>query len=129
MSDEEARTPLDTDYSHIQKRTAEKDHATAEIAAVIAALEAEMRQPDLWERMCLVQAITQIFMGAYRLASSNAELARTPIEQRSSLTAAPEEPLLERCNLDLIKLALVEAEEEPVRRFPSFGPIAFRGLL
>lgn len=115
--------------SHEQDRTAEKDHATAEIAAVIASIEAERRQPDPWERMCLVQAISQIFMGAYRLACSNAELARTPIAQRSPLSAAPGEPLLDRCDLALLRRALVEAEEEPVRRFPSFGPIAFRGVL
>ena len=114
---------------HRQNRKAEKDHAAAEIAAVIAFIEAECRQPDHWEKMCLVQAISQIFMGAYRLASANAELAMTPIEQRSPLSGVPEEPLLERCDLALLRRALVEAEDEPVRRFPSFGPIAFRGVL
>jgi hypothetical protein len=114
--------------SHRRARTDEKDPAEAEIAAVIASIEEERRQPNPWERMWLVQAISHIFRGAYRLAAFNAELARTLIGQRGPLSTELAEPLSDRCDLALLKRALSEAEQEPVRRFPSLGPIAFRGL-
>jgi hypothetical protein len=111
--------------SYMRDRKDEKDHASADIAAAIAAIEEEGREPDNWERMCLVQAIASIFSGAYRLARSNAELARTPADQRSPLSETSTEPFLDRCDLTLLKRALLEAEAEPVRKFPSFGPIEF----
>jgi hypothetical protein len=114
--------------SHRRGRTDEKDRAETEIAAVVASIEEARRQPDPWEKMCLVQAICHIFRGAYRLAAFNAELARTSIGQRSPLSTEIADPLLDRCDLALPKCALGEAEQEPVLRFPSLGPIAFRGL-
>jgi hypothetical protein len=108
----------------MRDRKDEKDRASADIAA---AIEAERREPDNWERMCLVQAIVHVFAGAYRLALSNAELARTPVDQRSPLCSPPSEPSFDHCSLALLKRALVEAEAEPVRKFPSFGPIEFSG--
>ena len=68
--------------------------------------------------------------GAFRIQHrvDEIELTRTSIDQRSLLSAELAEPLLDRCDLALLKCALEEAEQEPVRRFPSLGPVAFRGL-
>ena len=111
--------------SYMRDRKDEKDQACADIAAVIAAIELKGREADNWERMCLVQAIANIFAGAYRLARSNAELARTPVDQRSPLSETSTEPFLDQCDLMLLKRALLEAEAERLRKFPSFGPIEF----
>jgi hypothetical protein len=35
------------------------------------------------------------------------------------------DPLLDRCSMTVLRQALHEAELEPVRAFPAFGPIVF----
>jgi hypothetical protein len=48
-----------------------------------------------------------------------------PAEERSAHLNPPSDPFFDRCDLALLKAALLEAEAEPVRDWPHFGPVVF----
>jgi hypothetical protein len=110
---------------YMQERKAEKDSAVAAIEDAIAAIAAQDRQPDLWEKVALVEAISSVTRGAYRLAEAQAEQALVLPSQRSDVFNRPLEPLFDRCDLDLLKNALTFVDLEEVRELPFFGPIIF----
>jgi hypothetical protein len=110
--------------SHLSDRTTEKNHAVASVEAALATIEGEGRQPDQWERVYLVQAIGMLFRGGYRLSAVDAELALSPLDQRSRAPIAPD-PFLDRCDISLLREGLREAAAQPVSSFPAFGPIVF----
>jgi hypothetical protein len=109
------------------KRVAEKAQAVADIELSISTIEQENRQPDHWERIFLVQAISMLFRGAYGLARTDAALAVTPPSGRSVTPYLPTDPLYDGFNITMLRHALREADTEPLRAFPHFGPIVFTG--
>ena len=110
--------------SSLDRREALKSDAVAAIEEALSTIE-KSREPDLWERVFLVEAISSIFRGAYGLARVNAAIAMTPPQDRVHLPGLPSDPIYDRCTVELIRKALDEAKAEPVRLFPHFGPIVF----
>jgi hypothetical protein len=80
------------DEMHLQERRVEKDTAAAEPGIVLNRLKEEGRNPDHWERVCLVHALSEVFPGCYSLAITDARLALTPPHQRSPLARLPIDP-------------------------------------
>ena len=109
------------ELSELRRREQEKNEAVTAIEITLSTVEKEQREPDHWERAFLVQAIDMLFRGAYGLATVDAELALTPLTERSSKPNLPSDPLFER----LLREALREAEAEPLRTWPAFGPVVF----
>lgn len=108
---------------HLRDREQEKACAVEAIEGAFSAIEGSRGEPDQWERAFLVQAISWLFRGGYRLAMIDAEIAMTPPEQRSPASNLQSDAFLDRCNMSLLQEALREAVVEPVRTFPAFGPI------
>jgi len=113
--------------NELQARKIEKDTATEEIAVALNRFTDARQNPDVWERMCLVRAVSEVFSGRYSLAITDARLALTPLNERSPLAKLPNDPSFERCDLELLRRELRAAIAEPVREFPHFGPIAIVG--
>jgi hypothetical protein len=111
----------------LREREQEKAQAVEAIANAIAIIEGDGRPTDLWEKVFLVQGIGMLFRGGYSLATVNAQLALTPVAERSPKPHLPSDPFYDRCDLSLLKAALEEARAEPVREFPQLGPIIFTG--
>lgn len=101
-----------------------KRRAVVAITAHLDAIAAERRDPDRWEMVHLVGALSAAFRGGYRLATVEAINARVPPAERSS-SPLPDEPVYRTADLDLLRAALAEVEAEPVRPWPAFGPVAF----
>jgi hypothetical protein len=99
-----------------------KSDAVAAIEKALSTIE-QSREPDLWERVFLVEAISSIFRGAYQLAGVNVAIAMTPPQDRLDLPELPSDPIYDRCTVGLIRKALDEAKAEPARLFSHFGPI------
>lgn len=110
---------------HLRERAVDKARAVAAIEETIDIIAGNDREPDLWERFYLVEAIGALFRGGYGLAVVDAELALTPVAERSPRPHLLADPLYERCNLTTLKAALGEARAEPLRAFQHFGPIVF----
>lgn len=100
----------------------EKVRGAEGIEAVLSALENAQREPDPWESSCLAEGIGALFRGLYRLALVEAEMALTPVDQRSK-EGSPKHS--KRFSLRELRSAFAVAEAEPVRPFPHFGPIHF----
>ncbi len=105
-----------------ETRKADKAAALGEIAAVLAMVDAEHREPDAWERICLLRAFSLVSAGCYLLAALEArDASLTPsidLEERAA------EPTLERCDLLTMFEALKEAMAEDARSYPHLGPFA-----
>jgi hypothetical protein len=71
------------------------------------------------------RGLASLFSGAYGLAFTEADLGLTPPSERSPTAKLPSDPVLDQCNIAMLKRALMAAEAEPVREFPRFGPIVF----
>jgi hypothetical protein len=115
------------DEMHMNNRTIERDTACAEIGLALNRLSDERRNPDLWERVCLVRALGEVFSGCYGLAITDARLALIPPKERSPTAKLPIDPFIERCDLPLLMKAWRAAMVEPVRQFPHLGPIVVDG--
>lgn len=109
----------------LRERSADKNEARACLRESMARIEAQGRQPDMWERVCLAHGISALFRGQYSLAAIDAELALTPANRRSPQWKPPSNPVFARYDFRLLRAALADAEKEPVRPFPHFGPIVF----
>jgi hypothetical protein len=110
----------------MEERAAEKQQALAKLRAAIGLIERQHRELDNWERVHFVHGLAAMFAGAYRLAGVEAGLALTPLVERSPAALLPSDAIFDRSSTEFVKRALVYAEAEPVRRFPSFGPVEFR---
>jgi hypothetical protein len=110
---------------HHSEHEHEKGQAVEAIEQALSTIEERRREPDQWERTFLVQAISWLFRGGYRLAALDADLAMTPPSERSRASNLQPDPFLDRCNMSLLRAAFEEAAAEPVRDFPHFGPIVF----
>jgi hypothetical protein len=113
-----------TDH-HNQEQAARRLAAVAAIEDSISTIGGEDRAPDQWERVSLVSAISMLFRGAYTLALVEAGKALTPPNERSLSANLPTDPIYDRCDIALLRAALREAEAEPLRLWPHFGPIVF----
>ncbi|MFB9262845.1 hypothetical protein ACFFWD_06605 [Bradyrhizobium erythrophlei] len=114
--------PVD-DEQHLAQRGREKAEA---VAAIEAALAVTASGPDGWERLCLAQAISWLYRGAYLAARANAALALTPANERAP-QARGTDPVTESFTTEALRRALAEAVAQPVSRFPILGPIIFTG--
>ncbi len=111
------------DDEHMRQRQAEKDEAVADVWVVIAALEAERRQPDTWECVCLSRSLAALFSGCYSLAMVEARMAGTPHDERGHTASLTIDPVVARMDIALARKALILAQNEPLRRFPHLGPV------
>jgi hypothetical protein len=116
---------MNKEDEHRAERQREKDEAVKAIERALSAIETDNHEPDQWERAFLVQAVSCLFRGAYRLAAVDAQLALTPPNTRSPASDLQPDTFLDRCNLSVLRAALREAVVEPVRDYPALGPIVF----
>jgi hypothetical protein len=111
--------------AHRGERAREKTEAVAVIVQALATIEGKGREPDLWERELLRQAVSWLYRGGYRSAAIAAAHALIPENQRSPVTNIQPDPLLDRCDIALLRTAFQEAQAQPITDFPAFGPIVF----
>ena len=114
---------MSQDDPEIQRRKAEKDMATAEIASALSRMMEEHRNPDHWERIYLAYALRSVFAGCYSLAITEARLAMTPPNKRSSTPNLPSDPIFAQCDLPFLLKAMHEAIGARVLLYPHLGPI------
>lgn len=106
----------------MQTRSADKAQALGEVATLLALIDSEQREPNTWERLCLLRAFSLIAAGCYGLALlETRELAAKP---RPDLREMDSEPVLEACTLGTLFEALKEAMAEEARLYPHLGPLA-----
>ncbi|HEX7969888.1 MAG TPA: hypothetical protein VF502_16815 [Stellaceae bacterium] len=117
----------DAEDPALDERKEAKERAAAALKEVIATIEEEGREPDEWERVALLQGVNAIFWGGYEIAELDARIAAAPKNRRSSAGGRDHHELLDTANVALLKRALDAAVEEPVRRYPQFGPIILTG--
>ena len=98
---------------HRSEREQERAEAVAAIEYALVTIEGQHREPDQWERAFLVQAVSWLFRGGYRLAAVDAELALTPPSERSRASNLRPDPLLDRCTVSLLRQAYQEAAAQP----------------
>ena len=109
--------------NHHAERVQEQADAVEAIEHALATIESQSREPDLWEREFLRQAIGWLDRGGYRSAAVDAALALTPQNQRSPVPNIRPDPILDRCDIALLRRALQEVAAQPVREFTHLGPI------
>ena len=105
-----------------ETRKADKAAALGEIAAVLAMVDAEHREPEPWERLCILRAFSLVSAGCYLLAAMEARDAS--LRATIALDERAAEPTLERCDLLNMFEALKEAMAEDARPYPHLGPMA-----
>lgn len=108
---------------HQQQRIAEQAHAIARINRVINRLDAERREPDQWEAANLMDAVGSLVAGCYGLATTHADLASTPHDERSPAVCLPDDPLYQLRDLAVLRSALATATALPALPLPHFGPV------
>lgn len=106
----------------LQTRNADKAQALGEVAAVLAMIDAEHRDPDAWERLCLLRAFSLISAGCYLLAVMEARDAS--LKPSGSIEEIVAEPVIQRIDLLTLFEALKEAMAEDARLYPHLGPMA-----
>ena len=106
----------------LQTRNADKAQALGEIAAVLAMIDAEHRDPDPWERLCLLRAFSLVSAGCYLVASTEARYASyKPTRPLDEIAA---EPVIARLDLLTLFEGLKESMAEDARLYPHLGPMA-----
>jgi len=110
---------------HHSDRERERTEAIEAIEHALSAIEGQRREPDQWERAFLLQAVSWLFRGGYRIAAVDADLALTPANERSRASNLRPDPVIDRCNLAVLRSAFQDAAAQPVSDFPAFGPIIF----
>jgi hypothetical protein len=59
----------------------------------------------------------------------DADLALTPPNERSRASNLQPDPVIDRCNISVLRAAFQDAAAQPHSDFPAFGPIIFtRGI-
>lgn len=109
---------------HREARAVERSEAIEATERTLAKIESEHREPDLWERSFLQQALEMLYRGGYRAAAVDAVLALTPTDKRS-VVGLKSDDLLGRCNIAALRAALKEGAEQPLHDFMAFGSIVF----
>lgn len=105
-----------------ETRKADKAQALGEIAAVLAMIDAEHRDPDPWERLSLLRAFALVSAGCYLLASLEARDAS--LKPTIAMDERAAEPVLQACDLLVMFEALKESMAEEARPYPHLGPMA-----
>jgi hypothetical protein len=105
---------------HIKKRAKEKASAIARLEQVITYIEAQQREPDHRECVCLAEGIACIFSGVYRLAAGEAYHALVSREEDNPFTGISADTTYD-FTLDRLKKALDDARQAPVEPHPRFG--------
>ena len=85
-------------------------------------IDAEHRDPDTWERMCLLRAFSLISAGCYLLAVMEARDAS--LKPPGALDEIAAEPVIQRIDLLTLFEALKESMAEDARLYPHLGPMA-----
>jgi hypothetical protein len=111
--------------AHRAERAQEKTEAVGVIAHALAKIEGTGREPDLWERELLRQAVSWLYRGGYQSATVAAAHALIPENQRSPVNNIEPDADLDRCNIALLRAAFQEAQAQPITDFPAFGQIVF----
>ncbi len=106
----------------LRLRAADKAQSLGEIAAVLAMIDADGREPEPWERLCLLRAFSLVSAGCYNLAVLEARDASVAPLRAMDDTLA--EPVLAHCDLPVLFEALKEAMGEEPRAYPHLGPLA-----
>ena len=106
----------------MQTRGADKAQALGEVAAVLARIDAEHRDPGTWERLCLLRAFSHISAGCYLIAVI--ETRDAMLDPNANLEDLPTEPVIQRLDLPTLFAALKEAMGEDARLYPHVGPMA-----
>jgi hypothetical protein len=115
----------DREQRYLQERERERQNAVAAINEAIDSIEQQQREPDQWERLYLVHALSSLSRGIYRLARTEADLALTPPAERSPMSKLPTDPILDECDIARLRDALRAIAAEPVRAYQHFGPVMF----
>jgi|GEM_PF-3289551 len=105
-----------------ETRKADKAQALGDIASVLAMIDAEQRDPDPWERLCILRAFSLVSSGCYLLASLEARDAS--LSPTIAMDERAAEPTLEKCDLLTMFEALKESMAEVARPYPHLGPMA-----
>ena len=106
----------------LETRSADKAQALGAIAAVLAAIDGAHREPEPWERLCLLRAFSFVSSGCYLLAAIEAREAAAKGGTVPDGVAA--EPVVAACELPTLFEALKEAMAEDARLYPHLGPVA-----
>ena len=77
------------------------------------------REPDRWECFCLIHAFSAFRAGTYAMAEVEADLARTPMAQRSLSEVTLDDPVF-RVSLAQLQRGLRLAEVESLQESDSF---------
>ena len=115
----------DREQRHLQERERERRNAVAAIDEAFDAIEQQQREPDQWERVYLVHALSSLSRGIYLLARTEADLALTPPDERSPTPELPADPILNECDVARLRDVLRAIAAEPVRPYQHFGPMIF----
>jgi hypothetical protein len=115
----------DREQRHLQERERERQNAVAAISEAIDAIEQQQREPDQWERVYLMHALSSLSRGIYLLARTEADLALTPTDERSRMAKLPADPILDECDIVRLRDTLRAIAAEPVRPYQHFGPVIF----
>jgi hypothetical protein len=118
---------MNVTYDDEYGKRAEKAEAVRAINDALRILQRENREPDAWERQSLGTAVNATFRGAYRLAAAEADLAMTPPSMRSPEWRPSSNEVYKVCSLKNLRAALAEAEADPLRSYPHFGPVVLVG--
>jgi hypothetical protein len=108
---------------HRSEREQERAEAIEAVERALSAIEAQRREPDQWERTLLLQAVSWLFRGGYRIAAVDADLALAPPSERSRASNLRPDPIVDRCNISVLRVAFQDAAAQPISDFPAFGPI------
>jgi hypothetical protein len=114
---------------HNAEREQEKATAVAAIEDALSEIENRGWQLDSWERTFLVQAISSLFRGIYRLAVIDAHVALTPPSERSGAGNLQYDPSFGGFDLSVLRKALDEVMAQPVEPSPIFGSIVLTTAL
>jgi len=85
------------------------------VGEVIEAIEQEGREPDLWERFHLAQAINLVGLGWNDIAHVNARFATIPRDQISPQAQIPALPELNLVTLFWLKQQLNTLKHQPLK--------------
>jgi hypothetical protein len=112
---------------HLREREADKAAAVEALDEAISHVEAQGREPDQWERICLARAFQMMCSNAYGATRTEAVLALTPPSDRIPSRFFPSDPIFDEFNLTLLKDLLRQARNAPVEPFARLGPVIFTG--
>ena len=106
----------------MRTRNADKAQALGAVAAVLAAIDASHREPNTWERLCVLRAFSLIASGCYLLAVMEARDAS--MKPNLELDDRCAETVIETLELPVMFEALRESMAEDARLYPHLGPMA-----